>query len=82
MNKRKVKSAGQCSFKLSGFYLFSIGSLTKARKLIPGFLFLLNGNLYKNSRRCYMIIVNSAKFHVQNDGESFYYFQWKGKVHG
>lgn len=29
-----------------------------------------------------MIIVNSANFYVQNDGESFEYFQWKGKVHG
>lgn len=39
MKKLKVKSAGQCSFKLSGFYLCSLGSLSKARKLIPGFLF-------------------------------------------
>lgn len=41
MNKLKVKAAGQCSFKLSGFYLFSIGTLSKAGKLIPGFLFFI-----------------------------------------
>ncbi len=60
MNKLKVKSAGQCSFKLSGFYLFSIGFINNSQEADSWLFIFLNGNLYKNDRRCYMIIVNSA----------------------